>query len=107
MRQAKTAALLGFFTFLIPSASEATRPSRDITYVRYIEPVTHNYSYRYTGRETYIKETLPNEWTYSASEVETLKAGAVIIRSGVWWRINRTDLASPFPQNNCYQGPNG
>jgi Stage II sporulation protein len=106
MRQVKTSAALGLLAFLLPVCGEATQPSREITYIRYILPGTNTYSYWYSGRETYIKDTLPNEW-FPSWDAETLKAGAVIIRSGVWWRIDRTDLASPVPHNNCYQGPNG
>jgi hypothetical protein len=58
------------------------------------------------GQETYVRETLPNEW-YASWDLATLQAGAVIIRSGVYWRINRTVLNSGFPNNNCYKGTNG
>lgn len=49
------------------------------------------------------KDTLPNEWVASWNP-EALKAGAVIIRSGPYWRIRRSDLGSVFPNNNCHQG---
>lgn len=53
--------------------------------------------------ESYVKDTLPNEWVPSWN-AEALKAGAVIIRSGIYWRVNRFRLGAGFPNNNCYQG---
>jgi peptidoglycan hydrolase-like amidase len=53
--------------------------------------------------EDYVKNTLPNEWVPSWG-ADALKAGAVIIRSGMYWRINRTDLESKYPNNNCDGG---
>jgi len=49
---------------------------------------------------------LPNEWIASWGS-DTLKAGAVIIRSGVYWRMNRSIFNTPFPNNNCYKGGSG
>lgn len=69
---------------------------------RYIRP-DYTYAYYETGKESYIKDTLPNEWVPSWN-AEALKAGAVIIRSGVYWRVNRSVLNSPWPNNNCYKG---
>jgi hypothetical protein len=62
-----------------------------------------SYTYYTGGSETYVRSTLPNEWIPSWSAV-TLQAGAVIIRSGVYWRINRSILNTPWPNNNCSQG---
>lgn len=72
---------------------------------RYIRP-DYTYAYYETSKEDYIKNTLPNEWLASWGN-DTLKAGAVIIRSGVYWRVNRSVLSSPWPNNNCYQGGSG
>jgi hypothetical protein len=72
---------------------------------RYIRP-DYTYAYYETGKESYIKNTLPNEWVPSWN-AEALKAGAVIIRSGVYWRVNRSVLDSPWPNNNCYKGGSG
>lgn len=58
------------------------------------------------GSETYVRETLPNEW-YPSWDLATLQAGAVIIRSGVYWRINRSVLNTPYPNNNCYKRTSG
>jgi len=70
---------------------------------RYIKP-DYTYAYYETGKESYIKNTLPNEWGYGSEWYdEALKAGAVMIRSGVYWRVNRSVLNSPGPNNNCYQ----
>jgi hypothetical protein len=57
----------------------------------------------YVTPEIYVKDTLPNEWITSWNP-EALKAGAVIIRSGLYWRVRRSDLGSGVPNNNCYQG---
>src|SRR5947208_910022 len=70
--------------------------------VRYINP-DNTYSYYYADHEYYVKDTLPNEWIPSWS-LDTLEAGAVIIRSGSYWRTNRSYLGSSYPNNNCYQG---
>lgn len=40
-------------------------------------------------------------------DAETLKAGAVIIRSRVYWCMNRSSLNSSWPNNNCYEGGSG
>ncbi|MDW8069532.1 MAG: SpoIID/LytB domain-containing protein [Anaerolineae bacterium] len=72
---------------------------------RYIRP-DYTYAYYETSKEDYIKNTLPNEWVPSWN-TEALKAGAVIIRSGVYWRVNRSVLGSPWPNNNCYIGGSG
>ncbi len=65
-----------------------------------------SFTYYTSGSESYVKDTLPNEW-YPSWTTTTLQAGAVIIRSGVYWRINRSFLSSPYPNNNCYQGTAG
>lgn len=72
---------------------------------RYINP-DYSYSYYETSKEAYNQNTLPNEW-YASWDADTLQAGAVIIRSGVYWRVNRSVLGSPWPNNNCYQGGSG
>ena len=72
---------------------------------RYIRP-DYTYAYYETGKESYNENTLPNEWV-AGWDAETLKAGAVIIRSGVYWRVNRSVLGSPWPNNNCYMGGSG
>jgi len=59
-----------------------------------------------TSKEVYIKNTLPNEWV-PGWDANALKAGAVIIRSGVYWRVNRSVLGSGWPNNNCYEGEYG
>lgn len=61
------------------------------------------YTYYYMHWEYYVKDTLPNEWIRGWTPA-TLQAGAVIIRSGVFWRINRSYLNYGYPYNNCYQG---
>ena len=53
--------------------------------------------------EIYVKDTLPNEWDLGWN-TEALKAGAVIIRSGLYWRVHRSDLGSSYPNKNCYEG---
>lgn len=70
---------------------------------RYINP-DGSYSY-YTGfsKDGYVKNTLPNEWLVSWDD-DALRAGAIIIRSGVFWRVNRSVLNSPLPNNNCLKG---
>lgn len=74
---------------------------------RYIKP-DYTYAYYTTDKEAYIKNTLPNEWGYGSTWHENaLQAGAVIIRSGVYWRVNRSVLDSPHPNNNCYKGGSG
>lgn len=80
----------------------ASRPAFGNQNVRYINP-DYTYTYYYTGLEYYVKDTLPNEW-YPSWPSETLKAGAVIIRSGAYWRTNRSYLNATYPNNNCYQG---
>lgn len=72
---------------------------------RYINP-DYTYSYYETGKEDYNKNTLPNEW-YSTWDADTLQAGAVIIRSGVYWRVNRSVLDSSWLNNNCWKGGSG
>jgi hypothetical protein len=72
---------------------------------RYIEP-NGSYTYWISDKEGYVKSTLPNEWFVSWSN-ESLQAGAVIIRSGVFWRVNRSVLGSSAPNNNCYKGGSG
>ncbi|HET89175.1 MAG TPA: hypothetical protein ENN99_00320 [Chloroflexi bacterium] len=85
-------------------AAQALIPSSNHRH-RYIRP-DYTYAYYETGKESYIKNTLPNEWVASW-DAETLKAGAVIIRSGVYWRVNRSVLGSPWPNNNYYKGGSG
>lgn len=68
---------------------------------RYIQS-NGSYSYWSSGTEAYTKSTLPNEW-YASWSNNTLDAGAVIIRSGVYWRINRSVMGSGWPFNNCYR----
>jgi stage II sporulation SpoD-like protein len=53
--------------------------------------------------EIYVKDTLPNEWDLGWN-TEALKAGAVIIRSGLYWRVHRSDLGSGGLNKNCYEG---
>jgi hypothetical protein len=101
----KHVAALFVTIFGAASLLSAATPSRGITYVRFFE-ADGSTTYWQTGAETYIHETLPNEWSPSWDS-ETLKAGAVIIRSGLFWRINRTYLASSYPYNNCYKGSAG
>jgi len=64
------------------------------------------YAYYDLPSESYIKDTLPNEWP-SGADANAYQAGAVIIRSGVYWRISRSVLGSPWPNNNCYMGGSG
>lgn len=88
----------------LPPAARALIPSYNHRH-RYIRP-DYTFAYYETSKESYIKNTLPNEWVPSW-DAETLKAGAVIIRSGVYWRVNRSVLGSPWPNNNCYMGGSG
>ena len=78
----------------------------------------HRVAYRSGGsllhyeqsKDDYIRHVLPYEWMLSASDDDALRAGAVIIRSGVYWRVNRSVLFPDFqhyqgyPHNNCYMG---
>ena len=64
------------------------------------------YTYWNSGTEAYVKSTLPHEW-FASWGASTLEAGAVIIRSGVYWRVNRSVLGSSWPNNNCYKGTAG
>jgi hypothetical protein len=73
------------------------------TIIRYTNPDCNNIQLYFSPKELYVKNTLPNEWIPSWTS-EALKAGAVIIRSGVYWRVNRTNLGSTYPNNNCYEG---
>lgn len=73
----------------------------DTHYVKYIN-ADWTVSYYATSNEAYVYDTLPNEWIASWT-AEALKAGAVIIRSGAYWRVNRTVLSSSYPNNNCYK----
>lgn len=56
--------------------------------------------------KTMSKNTLPNEWIPSWN-IKALRAGAVIIRSGAYWRTNRSILQSANPYNNCHYGGAG
>lgn len=77
----------------------------DLThYTEYIEQ-NGTLTYWTEDAESYVRHTLPNEWFPSWSS-ETLKAGAIIIRSGAYWRINRSILNSPASNANCYRGSN-
>jgi hypothetical protein len=107
MRPARVAALLGLFTFL-PSVGEATKPARDIIYIQYVHVVNGHtkLTYYWQPIEDYIMDVLPNEWI-TAWDAETLKAGAVIVRSGAWWHVNRSALGSRWPSNNCDGGSLG
>jgi len=91
--------LVSFFT-----SAQAIFPAGNHLF-RYIQS-NGSYAYYSSNKETYIKNTLPNEWIASWPS-ETLKAGAVIIRSGVYWRQNRSLLGSLWPNNNCYQTGSG
>jgi len=74
---------------------------------KYIKP-DYTYAYYETSKESYVKNTLPNEWGYGSNwHDEALKAGAVMIRSGVYWRVNRSVLNSTWPNNNCWKGGSG
>jgi hypothetical protein len=80
----------------------ASPPPTSLHYTHYTHPDGSVTVYQ-NGAEVYVKETLPNEWYGSWSAI-TLQAGAVIIRSGTFWRINRSVLNSSYPNNNCYRG---
>lgn len=90
---------------LVAGEAWASLPSSYTHRQRYIE-ADGSYSYWSSGTETYVKSTLPHEW-YASWASETLKAGAVIIRSGVYWRVNRSVNGSSWPNNNCYHGTSG
>lgn len=97
---------LGVVIALLPALSTAASTPQSYTHnTRYIE-ADGRYTYWSGGAETYVRSTLPNEW-YASWSAETLKAGAVIIRSGVYWRINRSVLGSAWPNNNCQRGTSG
>lgn len=98
----KIAIVSGFAFLCLCGTLHASLPASYIHNTRYIES-DGSYSYWTSGTEFQVKDTLPNEWLPSWDQ-ETLKAGAVIIRSGVFWRINRSVLNSGYPNNNCYQG---
>lgn len=85
---------------LSPSAVQALIPD-SVHKVKYIKP-DNTVQYIFTTNEAYIYDTLPNEWVAGWPK-KSLKAGAVIIRSGAYWRVNRTILNSPGPNNNCYK----
>ncbi len=87
---------------LTSSLANAALPSSFTHNTRYKE-ANGSFTYWTSGSESYVKDTLPHEWLLSWN-LETWKAGAVIIRSGVYWRINRSVLGSGWPNNNCYQG---
>lgn len=70
--------------------------------IRYIN-TSYSYEFWTSPMEDYVKNALPNEWIPGWGS-DTLQAGAVIIRSWMYWRINRTDLDSPYPNNNCDGG---
>lgn len=107
MNKQRIFALLGFFgiALLLALASNSTAGAL-------IPSGKHRVAYRSGGsllhyeqsKDDYIRHVLPYEWMLSASDDDALRAGAVIIRSGVYWRINRTTLNSGYPHNNCYQG---
>jgi len=90
----------------LTSSAHALIPGYDHKH-RYIKP-DYTYAYYTTTKEAYIKNTLPNEWGYGETwHDNALQAGAVMIRSGVYWRVNRSVLNSPWPNNNCYKGGSG
>jgi hypothetical protein len=97
--------ILGVFLCNAGSAAFGALPGSFAHNTRFIE-ANGSYSYWTTHVDYYVRNTLPNEWSPSW-DLETLKAGAVIIRSGVYWRINRSILNSPYPYNNCYKGTAG
>lgn len=76
-------ALIASFSLLFSlfTSAQAILPAGNHL-IRYIQP-NGSYAYYSSNKETYIKNTLPNEWIPSWPS-ETLKAGAVIIRSGVY-----------------------
>jgi hypothetical protein len=87
---------------LVSISAEATLPVSFNHATKYYNPDGSITLYAaYT--EYYVRSTLPNEWFPSWS-FPTLQAGAVIIRSGVYWRINRSVLGSGWPYNNCHEG---
>jgi hypothetical protein len=86
-------------------ALHASLPASYTHNTRYINS-DGTYTYYTSSAEYYVKDTLPNEW-YPSWTTTTLQAGAVIIRSGAYWRINRSVLGSSYPNNNCYQGTSG
>ena len=91
---------------VLSSTTHALIPGYDHKH-RYIKP-DYTYAYYTTTKEAYIKNTLPNEWGYAPTwHDNALQAGAVIIRSGVYWRVNRSALNSQYPNNNCYKGGSG
>lgn len=88
---------------LIPASNvHAFVPPPESTVVLYICP-NFNKQIMYVSKENYIKNTLPNEWVASWNS-DALRAGAVIIRSGVYWRVNRTENDNTYPNNNCHDG---
>lgn len=89
----------------IGDIAHASPPPTSLHYARYRHPDGTFTVYR-NSAEVYVKETLPNEWIASW-DITTLQAGAVIIRSGAYWRINRSVLNSPYPNNNCYKRTDG
>jgi hypothetical protein len=71
----------------------------DIQWVKYINPDS-SITYWVVTNEAYVYDTLPNEWIAGWS-ADALQAGAVVIRSGAYWRTNRSELRSSNPNNNC------
>lgn len=84
----------------------STGPQSITHYTRYIRE-DGTLAYVASGLEEYVKDTLPHEWPLSNVSPDALQAGAVIIRSGVYWRVNRSFLGATFPNNNCYEGESG
>lgn len=104
-RFAKLAITSALLVVCTSGALHASVPGSYTHNTRYINS-DGSYTYYTSSAEYYVKDTLPNEWYPSWSAV-TLQAGAVIIRSGAYWRINRSILNSAWPNNNCYQGTAG
>lgn len=98
-------AIASALALLCQGTLHASLPGSYTHNTRYINS-DGSYTYYTSGSETYVKETLPNEW-FPSWAAEALQAGAVIIRSGVYWRINRSILNSSYPNNNCYKGVAG
>lgn len=98
----RRSAVFGLTLLIVASAVYALVPVWDTT-IKYTNPDCNNVLFYTLPKELYVKDTLPNEWI-AGWTAEALKAGAVIIRSGVYWRVNRTNLGSTVPNNNCYEG---
>jgi len=97
--------ILGFFSVIsVPNHVQALIPSNQ-QYVRFLFS-DGSFAYFYPTNEAYVKDTLPNEWIASWP-IRAVRAGAVIIRSGAYWRTNRSILQSGYPYNNCYYGAAG